>query len=188
LGKEDVDKLWDLGDVPAVHVESHGLVSLVSRLAGVTYQRLRYVQVALELPQFRFGSFADQESFLIALQTQFVPTPETLELMLLVGRIKGRESSQSEDDGMVQNIVIEQGVQLVRRETIRNPVNLRPYRTFREVEQPESPFILRVRADAKNPATLALFEADGGTWQLTAIQTVAAWLRERIPPGVPILA
>lgn len=35
--------------------------------------------------------------------------------------------------------------------------------------------------DEKTPPSLALFEADGGAWELEAIQRVAAYLREKLP-------
>ena len=46
---------------------------------------------------------------------------------------------------------------------VPNPVTLRPFRTFIEVEQPESKFIFRMREGGR----CAIFEADGahGSWR-----------------------
>jgi hypothetical protein len=66
---------------------------------------------------------------------------------------------------------------------IPNPVKLSPFRTFIEVEQPESLFVLRGR---KGPQW-ALFEADGGLWKIKAIQNIKNWL-EKKELNVPIIA
>lgn len=57
-----------------------------------------------------------------------------------------------------------------------NPVTLRPYRTFSEVEQPSSEFIFRIN----QLANMALFEADGGKWRLDAINNIANYLKEEL--------
>jgi len=58
-----------------------------------------------------------------------------------------------------------------------NPIRLRPYRTFREIEQPASLFVLRLQKgrDGELPRA-ALFEADGGQWKLEACQAIKHWL------------
>ena len=55
-------------------------------------------------------------------------------------------------------------------------MTLRPFRTFQEVEQPESEFLLRLDEDGN----IGLFEADGGMWKLTARQTVKAFLEKKL--------
>ena len=51
-----------------------------------------------------------------------------------------------------------------------------PYRTFIEVEQPESKFIFRMREGG----ACALFEADGGAWKLDAQNAVYEYLKDRL--------
>jgi hypothetical protein len=59
-------------------------------------------------------------------------------------------------------------------------VTLKPYRTFREVDQPASEFLFRMKAvDGKVP-TLALFEADGGKWTIDAVDRIAEFFIERL--------
>ena len=65
------------------------------------------------------------------------------------------------------------GVASLAKATAPNPVTLRPYRTFTEVAQPSSQFVLRINKDAE----LALFEADGGKWKLEAIKNIADYLK-----------
>ena len=52
---------------------------------------------------------------------------------------------------------------------IKPRVMLRPFRTFLEVEQPESEFLLRVDPDEG----IGFFEADGGIWKLEAKKNIA---------------
>jgi hypothetical protein len=88
----------------------------------------------------------------------------------------------SEDDSISQKATLRQGVALKGEpEKVKARVTLAPYRTFREVEQPASDFIFRLKNAAENqPPTLALFEADGGKWKLQAMQNIGAFLREKL--------
>ncbi|MDL2276354.1 hypothetical protein LJC02_01750, partial [Breznakia sp. OttesenSCG-928-G09] len=51
-----------------------------------------------------------------------------------------------------------------------------PFRTFAEVEQPNSRFLLRVREGGE----MALFEADGGAWKLEAQNNVSTFIRKEL--------
>lgn len=55
-------------------------------------------------------------------------------------------------------------------------VKLKPYRTFSEVEQPESEFLVRLSDGGR----VALYEADGGAWKLQARRNVADYLKENL--------
>jgi hypothetical protein len=59
-------------------------------------------------------------------------------------------------------------------------VELRPYRTFREIEQPASKFVLRVKrgGEGQKPGC-ALFEADGGFWKLEAIENIRKYIASK---------
>ncbi len=62
-------------------------------------------------------------------------------------------------------------------------LELQPLRTFPEIEQPSSRFILRLRAGERGP-DVALFPGDGGDWELKAIGGITAFLREALPKAV----
>lgn len=68
------------------------------------------------------------------------------------------------------------GVQLKATQTIKPIVTLQPYRTFLEVEQPVSDFLLRVDKEGG----IALHQADGGAWKLAAKRSIAAYLKEQL--------
>ena len=59
-------------------------------------------------------------------------------------------------------------------------VALRPFRTFLEVEQPVSEFLLRLDDDGN----VGLFEADGGMWQQTAKASIAAYFEDKLAQEV----
>lgn len=59
----------------------------------------------------------------------------------------------------------------------KNPIRkLKPYRTFNEVDQPESEFLLRL----SEGGGVALYEADGGAWKLQARRNVAEYLKNAL--------
>ena len=60
-------------------------------------------------------------------------------------------------------------VKVDHADEIKPRVMLRPFRTFLEVEQPESEFLLRVDPDEG----IGFFEADGGIWKLEAKKNIA---------------
>ncbi|EUJ47264.1 hypothetical protein MCOL2_18454, partial [Listeria fleischmannii FSL S10-1203] len=82
--------------------------------------------------------------------------------------------------GTTQQVTAKTGVATVGGVVVPNPVELTPYRTFAEAEQPTSQFIFRFREGMK----AGLFEADGGAWKNKAIQNVANYLNEQLADEV----
>lgn len=70
---------------------------------------------------------------------------------------------------------------------VKPRVELAPFRSFPEIEQPVSSFIFRLRGgDPVHAPLCALFEADGRRWEHEAMQRVRAWLAERVK--LPVIA
>lgn len=170
----------------ALHVHDHSAVSIISEHIGKHFRRHEFASAGLVHPGFRFGEYMGQENFLIALQALFVQDEVTAELLRVCGSITAEESIKLEDDGRSQRVTAKAGIVRQENVVLPNPVTLRPFRTFREVDQPASKFILRVQRSEQGPR-LALFEADGQVWQLKAIETIREWLEAHVP-GVPVLA
>src|SRR5437870_4623366 len=84
-----------------------------------------------------------------------------------------RVATRQGSDGFSQTVTVKAGITRVEKAIVPNPVTLIPFRTFREVEQPSSSFILRLTGGEKPKA--ALFEADGGQWKLEAIKNIKAF-------------
>lgn len=171
-----------------VKVTDHKHVHLTSLRCDSWGARQCHIIATLpDLGGFRFGEFLPQEQFVIALQAWFLPTADREHILRLVSSITTDAVSISEDDGISQKATTRAGVSLVKEETIKRTVTLQPYRTFREVEQPESAFIFRVRGKQGEQPTCALFEADGGAWTQEATQRIKNWIEAR-NPGMPVIA
>lgn len=90
-------------------------------------------------------------------------------LIELLSRMTNENSVSTNDNGVTQTVEARQGVALNAVVEIKPRVMLRPFRTFLEVEQPESEFLLRVDPDEG----IGFFEADGGIWKLEAKKNIA---------------
>lgn len=133
------------------------------------------------------GKFWPLADFNIALQTRFTRGGQRDALLRLLGNVKGGLTRTALDDGLTQTVEVKVGVALVDQAAVPNPVQLAPWRTFREVAQPEPLFVLRLKDGDPLPQA-ALFEADAGEWRLTAIERSARWLRTELGDTVAILA
>ena len=180
-------KTESFADRSFVHVCSPDDVRFLSPFSGPAPSRATYAW-AEAVCGFKFGQFYDSESFIIALQSLFVPTATTRTLLLWIGQIKNEQVKTSEDDGTTQIVTARAGVILRAEVTVPNPVALQPYRTFLEVEQPQSAFVFRVSAGGEGGRPkCALFEADGGAWRGVASERIKAYLTERLP-GITIVS
>lgn len=160
-----------------VAVESPTCVRLYSQLDDNRDREYMMKAEAL-LPDFRFGQFMDHESFCIALQSKF-QTNEDRELLLkFAGTVESGTVAQYGDDGVTQKATIKTGLASKGEAIVPNPVKLIPYRTFLEVEQPESAFIFRMREG--HGVECAIFEADGGAWKMDAMDNIKRFLQDNL--------
>ncbi|MRX54814.1 hypothetical protein GJU41_12600 [Bacillus idriensis] len=137
------------------------------------YNRNDYIQATAMIPSFDFDHWYDSESFNIKLQSVFVKNEDRDIMLQVVGNIKEEDVRTVGDDGVSQAVSAKVGVATVATVQVPNPVVLKPYRTFVEVDQPESDFIFRM----KNGPRCALFAADGGAWKITAMRNVKDYLQ-----------
>ena len=133
---------------------------------------------------FDFNDYMSIENMIINLKSRFAPTEDRDYLVQLLGNITDQQSVQTKDDGITQSATVKSGIQLIGEQRIKPIVTLKPYRTFLEVEQPESDFLIRLK-----DGRAALFEADGGAWEREAVKNVADKLRELLEdvPNVHII-
>lgn len=166
-----------------IHVASPTSVFLRGPLVGEKKQRMVYASAECKsLTAGWLGQYHAQEDFVVALQSRFTPVRDRAAVLKVVSKLKDEQTIETEDDGVTQRASVKAGIHLAAQVEVPNPVALAPYRTFREVAQPESAFVLRIQ---KGPRC-ALFEADGGAWELDAVERVASWLTAAIPE-IPIL-
>lgn len=147
-------------------------------------QRERPFTAEAKFIGFDFNEYISIENMIICLKSRFAPTEDRDYLVQLLGNITDQQSVQTKDDGITQSATVKSGIQLVGEQRIKPIVTLKPYRTFLEVEQPASDFLIRLK-----DGRAALFEADGGAWEREAVKNVADKLRELLEdvPNVHII-
>jgi hypothetical protein len=173
--KADIDTL-DAKQI-MLHIESPTSVAIASLADGPTMKRTFWARASAPENPFKYGNRYDAETFNIALQSLFVDAADRAAVLLLAGTIKSEAAQTDSDDGITQTVEARKNIAFAQNAKIPNPVTLKPWRTFREVEQPASIFVFR----AHDGPTLALYEADGAAWKLEAMQSIKEWLAERLP-------
>lgn len=167
------------------HVADYHEVSLVSTLYGTEKQRDRLLIAKTNGIRHRFGEPLDLESFIIWVQSCFIQDENTALVLRTVGNIEQGSMASYEDDGVTQRVVARTGVARRGFIDVPNPILLRPYRTFLEIEQPASQFVLRITPgqEGKEPRC-ALHEADGGAWKDEAVESIREYLSKA---GIPAI-
>lgn len=201
---QNIDKIF-------IHIMSHDHIDLYGTLIDPWKIRNHYLSISLiDDKPFPFGKWLGLEEAIIELQSKMVPDmtgtikistekegifsecevaiqkTDLLPTIQLLSSVTECNQKISEDNGISQSVTIQRGVRVKEQMEIANVIQLRPFRTFLEIEQPLSSFVRRIRQGAESPQ-VAFFEADGGTWKLEAIQKIKSWLSGRIP-GVKIIA
>ena len=118
----------------------------------------------------------EHEEAMINLRACFVQGEGTAYLLDLLSSVSEEEGVQQKDNGLTQTVTVKKGISLVERVGVKPRVLLAPYRTFREVEQPASEFLVRVLGGSR----IMLKEADGGMWQLEAKRRIKAYFDEKL--------
>lgn len=138
--------------------------------------RTLLVDVKARIPELSFGRFLSSEQFNIMLQSNFIDDNDRGTLLEFASALKIENGAEIEDNGVSQVATVKTGVASLAKGKAPNPVTLRPYRTFSEVEQPASLFVFRI----DKQANMALFEADGKRWIADAVGNIAAYLKEQL--------
>lgn len=127
------------------------------------------------------------EEAMIALRTRFQETPDTGYALKLLSEITTGAKITFNDNGVATSVVTKKGIDLQSNQAIRPIVTLKPYRTFQEIEQPASEFLIRV-----SERGITFIEADGGMWKLHARQAIADFLyralEDEISAGTVVVA
>lgn len=167
-----------------VNVESPREVCVYSEVYGDDLKRDLLARCCVEQPRLDVNHYMDPESFNVMLQTHIIQSPNRDLVLKFVGSLKDEQSNQTADDGFSQRVTIKTGVAAVGEVTVVNPVSLAPRRTFPEIEQPESNYVLRF----KEGPNVALFSTDDLTWRHAAIASIGDWLTERLGEGFVVVA
>ncbi len=127
-----------------LHVEDFNQVHLYRELDD--RKKRDHLLSASSFPcAFPFGRWMELEHFIIQLQTSFVATEALEDLASLAGNIVSQAEVSQKDDGITQQVTVKDGISLVRPIAVKNPVILRPYCTFTDIDQPEGNFVFRLQ-------------------------------------------
>lgn len=177
-------------DTPITPAQTAILISNATSISLITLEtdswrrRTEYLTAncSRDVSKFAYGQFTAPEAFVISLQSQFVPGAGDIDYVLkLASNITAERVVISEDDQVSQRVATRRGVVTKAEQTVKPRVKLAPFRTFREIQQPTSDFLVRIRDGIGEGAmpTLALFEADGGAWELEAMAGIKRWLDDK---------
>ena len=133
--------------------------------------------------EFQFDRYYDQERFLIELQANFLETEDILKIRQVAGSIQAGTTAIYDDDGISQKTTIRSGIANNTDIIVPNPVRLCPYRTFAEIEQPESSYVFRIE-DTDGVPAFKLVEADGGLWKNETMKRIKEYLESELGDGL----
>ena len=140
------------------------------------YERAYLYKCDADTPRVTVDYYLPYEKAVIELRSLYIPNEGTDYLLKLLGSITSESKVTSSDNGVTQAVEAKSGISLMQKVDIRPRVSLRPFRTFIEVEQPESEFLLRISGTGE----IGLYEADGGVWKLEATRNVAAYFEKEL--------
>lgn len=143
------------------------------------FRQVFYEVNATDVPGWEEEAKLGFEAAQIAMRTRFQETPDTMYALKLLSEISNGAKITFSDNGIATSVVTQKGVSLQTNEAIRPIVSLKPYRTFQEVDQPASQFLIRI-----NERGISFIEADGGMWKLSARKTIKAYLDEALAPEI----
>lgn len=162
-----------------VRVNSARRVMVDSTYTGrdyALYSRLPLYEAFSDVPSISVNQSISQEKAIVELQSLYAVTEDRDYLLALLSRIDVNQGVSTVDNGVSQEVSVRTGAVLKEQQTVQPIVHLQPYRTFLEVEQPASDFLLRLDKEGRP----ALYEADGGAWKLEAKRNIAAYLGEQL--------
>lgn len=168
-------------------LREHMIIQVVSPTKVLLYSGLleerdreTLFEVNAMLPFFEYGREYGQEAFIIAMQSCFEHNEDRDAVTFLASNIVNTQKTSFSDNGISQQAVVKTGIAAKENAMVPNPVNLIPYRTFLEVDQPESAFVLRLNENREGAPVFKLVEADGGRWKAEAMDSVYAYIANEL--------
>lgn len=167
------------GNGCTLHIQDFNSVSVFSGINEYHRDRHGYINASFKPDAFVFGKYYRQEDFVINASSKFEMDDNLKNVLKLVSKIRTSEVVTSEDDGISQGVTMTNDVKRLEETKVQPFHDLYPYRTFREIIQPHSRFLLRVRKSGGYPE-VALFEADNSNWKIDAMESIREYFRFRI--------
>lgn len=169
-----------------IQVKDYKSVSVFTSL-DADEDRLYLYKCVADTPAVSTDRFLSYEKAVIELRSLYIPNEGTKYLLQLLSSISNESKVTSSDNGVTQQVEARSGIALNSMVKIEPRVTLQPFRTFIEVEQPASEFLLRINERGE----IGFFPADGGVWKLEATRNVAGYfenaLKDLIETGAVVV-
>lgn len=169
-----------------IQVKDYKSVSVFTSLDS-DEDRLYLYKCTADTPAVTTDRFMTYEKAVIELRSLYIPNEGTEYLLQLLSSISNESKVTSSDNGVTQQVEARSGIALNSMVKIKPRVTLQPFRTFIEVEQPASEFLLRINERGE----IGFFPADGGVWKLEATRNVAGYfenaLKDLIDTGAVVV-
>ena len=157
-----------------IQVKDYKSVSVFTSL-DADEDRLYLYKCVADTPAVTTDRFLPYEKAVIELRSLYIPNEGTKYLLQLLSSISNESKVVSSDNGVTQQVEARSGIALNSMVKIELRVTLQPFRTFIEVNQPASEFLLRINERGE----IGFFPADGGVWKLELPEMWQATLKMR---------
>jgi len=178
----------------SIMVNSFDQVTLFQAVSGYDNGRSTIFVSRLDsnLPKFKFEQYMSIEEFIIKTRALFQKTGDLDEIISIISKVTNQNEIKLNDDGISQELSVKRGVSggLKDKAETNGIYKLAPFRTFREIKQPESSFILRLKSSGEDSLpTVALFDAEGEIWRYQAVLDIRDYLKEALGAiDIPVIA
>lgn len=169
-----------------LHIVDEDEVHLISDVDKNYKNRIVYAIAKRFEIQHCFNTPLAIEDFIVNLQSKFVQNYAIESVMKFVASLTDVRELTITDNGVTQTVSGTTGIKPLEKD-IPKLAALKPFRTFSEVDQPTSDFVLRIKKAGQGDIRAALYEADGGAWRNQAIQNIKEYL-EKAKTGCKIIA
>ena len=132
---------------------------------------------------FNFDKWYDTEEFIIGLSAYFETMPDQETILKVASSLVSEEKWANLNEGATMKLTASKGIvntSEIPDKDIPGVAMLRPFRTFREVQQPVSAFVFRYKSEGE-AVKFRLFEADGGAWKHEAMVNIENFFKTQIP-------
>lgn len=159
-----------------VHVKNYDDVVVFSGVSEYHRCRHFYVGAVFQADMFPFGRYLSQEDFIIQASSKFVLTSALSDVLKIVSSVRTCDKATCSDDGISQTVTVTNQMKRLEETKAKPFHELEPFRTFREVKQPRSRFLLRSKQDGDRMPMFALYEADNSQWKLDAMRYIQSFI------------
>lgn len=135
---------------------------------------------------FQFGRYMSIEDFLIETSDSFVRNENYKNMIAAVSCITDVQEHVVDDNGVSQTVTYKSRIGRKDSGKLEPFVNLRAYHTYREIEQPESTYLIRIDKNSKGPI-IALHEASGYDWKVKCTEAVYEYIKTRVEESVKVI-